>query len=53
MRTIFLQHREMLKPFMDEAVKLVQEWFKRKFKVVCGIIAGLHGQVYRLEDAKK
>jgi hypothetical protein len=42
LRNIFLQHREMLKPFMDEAVKLIQEWFKKKCKVVPGIIAGLH-----------
>ncbi|MED0676028.1 transposase [Aneurinibacillus thermoaerophilus] len=42
LRNIFLQHREMLKPFMDEAVKLVQGWFKKKFRVTPGIIAGLH-----------
>lgn len=39
---IFLKHREMLKPLMDEAVKLVQDWFKKKLKVTPGIIAGLH-----------
>jgi hypothetical protein len=27
---------------MDEAVKLVQGWFKKKFRVTPGIIAGLH-----------
>jgi hypothetical protein len=42
LRIIFLRHREMLKSFMDEAVKLIQQWFKKKFKVVPGITAGLH-----------
>jgi hypothetical protein len=48
LRNIFLQHREMLKPFMDEAVKLVQGWFKKKFRVTPGIIAGLHAFGSRL-----
>ena len=39
---IFLKHREMLKEFMDEAVRIVQDWFKKKMKVTPGIIAGLH-----------
>jgi hypothetical protein len=42
LRMIFLRHREMLKPFIDEAVKLLHERFKREFKVVPGVIAGLH-----------
>lgn len=42
LRDIFRMHRIMLKEFMDEAVRLVQEWFEKKLKVVPGIIAGLH-----------
>jgi hypothetical protein len=32
----------MLKELMDEAVRLVQNWFKKKLKVTPGVIAGLH-----------
>jgi hypothetical protein len=39
---IFLKHRSMLKELMDEAVGLVQNWFKKKLKVTPGVIAGLH-----------
>jgi len=39
---IFLKHREMLKEYMDEAVRIVQEWFQKKMKLTPGIIAGLH-----------
>lgn len=42
LRDIFLRHREMLKKFMDEAVRVVQEHFEKKHKVRPGIIAGLH-----------
>lgn len=42
LRDIFLRHREMLKEFMDEAVRIVQEHFEKKHKVISGIIAGLH-----------
>lgn len=42
LRNIFLRHREMLKEFMDEAVRVVQEHFEKKHKVTPGIIAGLH-----------
>jgi len=42
LREIFLKHREMLKEFMDEAVRIVQDWFEKKMKVTPGIIAGLH-----------
>jgi len=42
LRDIFLRHREMLKEFMDEAVRIVQEHFEKKHKVIPGIIAGLH-----------
>jgi hypothetical protein len=39
---VFLLHREMLKAYMDEAVRVVQEYFQKKRKVTPGIIAGLH-----------
>ncbi|WP_243647127.1 IS91 family transposase, partial [Scopulibacillus darangshiensis] len=42
LREIFLKHRELLKPLMDEAVQVIQDWFKKKFKVTPGVIAGLH-----------
>lgn len=40
--SVFLLHRKMLKEFMDEAVRIIQEYFKKKHKVTPGIIAGLH-----------
>ena len=42
LRVIFQRHRDLLKPLMDEAVGIIQEWFKKKFKITPGIIAGLH-----------
>lgn len=39
---IFLRHRYMLKPYMDEAVGILQAYFEKKLKVTPGIIAGLH-----------
>ena len=39
---IFQKHREMLKGLMDEAVKVVQNWFEKKLKIKPGIIAGIH-----------
>ncbi len=42
LRTVFQRHRGLLKEFMNEAVRIVQEWFQKKFKVTPGIIAGLH-----------
>lgn len=42
LREIFIQHRHLLKPLMDEAVGIVKEYFERKQKVTPGIIAGLH-----------
>jgi len=42
LRDIFLWHRELLKPLMDEAAKLITNYFKKKAKVTPGIIAGLH-----------
>jgi hypothetical protein len=38
----FLMHRHMLKTYMDEAVRVVQDYFVKKRKVNPGIIAGLH-----------
>ncbi|MGG3856322.1 transposase zinc-binding domain-containing protein, partial [Caldifermentibacillus hisashii] len=42
LRDIFLWHRELLKPLMDEAAKLITDYFQKKAKVTPGIIAGLH-----------
>ncbi len=42
LRDIFLWHRELLKPLMDEAAMLVKEYFQKKGKVTPGIITGLH-----------
>src|SRR5574344_50603 len=42
LREIFERHRFLLKEYMDEAVRIVQEYFKKKYKVTPGIIAGLH-----------
>nr|WP_269410517.1 transposase zinc-binding domain-containing protein [Lentibacillus daqui] len=42
LRDIFLLHRELLKPLMDEAAKLLTDYFQKKAKVIPGIIVGLH-----------
>ncbi len=43
LRDVFLLHREkLLKEFMDEAVRVVKEYFEKKHKVTPGIIVGLH-----------
>ena len=42
LRVIFQKHRQLLKPLMDEAVRIIQDWFKKKLKVTTGVIAGLH-----------
>lgn len=42
LRDIFLWHRKLLKPLMDEAARLISEYFEDKVKVKPGIIAGLH-----------
>ena len=42
LRTVFARKRELLKELMDRSVKLIQDYFLRKNKVVPGIIAGLH-----------
>lgn len=42
LRQVFARYRFLLKGFMDEAVRIVQEYFKKKYKVTPGIIAGLH-----------
>lgn len=31
--TIFQKHRKMLKGLMDEATRVVQDWFKKKQKI--------------------
>lgn len=42
LRPIFAKHRQLLKDLIDRSVKLIQEFFQRKSKVMPGIIAGLH-----------
>ena len=42
LREIFQRYRHLLKPLMDEAVGIIQDWFKDRFKITPGIIAGLH-----------
>jgi hypothetical protein len=39
---VFLLHRKLLKPYMDEAVRVIKTYFEKKMKVTPGIIAGLH-----------
>ncbi|WP_200757518.1 hypothetical protein [Effusibacillus dendaii] len=40
--SLFCLKREMLKAFMDEAAKLLQDWFLDRYKVTIGIVMGLH-----------
>jgi ribosomal protein S17E len=42
LRVIFEKYRELLKEFIDESVRIVNEYFQRKYKMTPGIIAGLH-----------
>jgi hypothetical protein len=42
LRTVFLLHRHLLKPLMDEAAKLIKSFFQKKIKATPGIISGLH-----------
>lgn len=42
LRDIFLLHRHLLKIFMDEAARLLVDYFQKKIKVTPGIIVGLH-----------
>jgi len=42
LRSVFLLHRHLLKPLMDEAAKLIKGFFQKKMKATPGIIAGLH-----------
>lgn len=42
LRLVFAKHRFLLKELMDRAVKVLQDYFHRKGKVMPGIIAGLH-----------
>jgi hypothetical protein len=39
---VLLLHRKLLKPYMDEAVRVIKSYFEKKMKVTPGIIAGLH-----------
>ena len=42
LRDVFLLHRHLLKPLMDEAARLLKDFFYKKAKVTPGIISGLH-----------
>lgn len=42
LREIFLKHRELMKEFMNEGVRLLKEYFENKHHITPGIIAGLH-----------
>ncbi|MFA1643857.1 transposase, partial [Chryseomicrobium imtechense] len=42
LRDVFLQHRYLLKDMMDEAARIIKEFFWKKAKVEPGIISGLH-----------
>lgn len=42
LRDVFLLHRKLLKPLMDEAAKLLKDFFWKKKKLEPGIISGLH-----------
>ncbi|MFD0681443.1 transposase [Paenibacillus sp. GCM10027630] len=42
LRTLFLKHRDWFKPFRDEGVRLIKEYFEKKYIVTPGVIAGLH-----------
>ena len=42
LRDVFLRHRHLLKDMMDEAARLIKDYFQKKAKVVPGIIVGLH-----------
>lgn len=42
LRIIFEKHRNLLKGLMDEATRIIREYFQKKLKVMPGIIAGLH-----------
>ena len=42
LREVFLKHRGMLKEFMDEAARVIKEYFEKKCKVTPGVIVGLH-----------
>ncbi|WLR42430.1 transposase [Bacillus carboniphilus] len=42
LRDVFLLHRHLLKDLMDEAARLIMDFFKKKAKVTPGIISGLH-----------
>ncbi len=42
LRVILQKHRKLLKDLMDEAVRIIQEYFKKKLKAIPGVIAGLH-----------
>jgi hypothetical protein len=39
---VFLMHGYLLKDYMDETVRVVQEYFQKNLKVTPGVIAGLH-----------
>lgn len=42
LRVVFAKHRDLLKDLMDEAARVIREYFQKKHKIMPGIIAGLH-----------
>lgn len=42
LRIVFEKHRNLLKGLMDEASRMIRDYFEKKHKVMPGIIAGLH-----------
>jgi hypothetical protein len=42
LRDVFLRHRNLLKDFMNEGVRIVKNYFEKKWKATPGIIAGIH-----------
>lgn len=39
---LFAKYRDLLKDLMDLSVKLIRDWFAKKYKVTIGVLAGLH-----------
>jgi hypothetical protein len=42
LREVFLKYRHLLKDLMNEAARVIKEFFQKKAKVTPGIIVGLH-----------
>lgn len=42
LRIIFERHRNLLKGLMDEAARMIRDYFQKRNKIMPGIISGLH-----------